>query len=614
MTPNESHDSRSFLGLWRDFVRRIAKHQYGRFELRSDGVYGFSSGKKTPDGEGAERPTGEFVCAWLEVTAQSRNEAGEEWGYVLKWKDPDQREHTWSAPQSLIVRAGTELVEALARGGLKIAPGKRSELPNYISSVNPSSRILNVPRTGWYTTKQSRVFVLPKQVIGIHEGDEGVILQAESYDPTGHAAVGTLPDWRDNVAALCVDNEILTFATSVAFAAPTLELLGKDSGGFHLHGLSSTGKSTALAVAASVWGYRVETWRTTDNALEDTAERHNDLLLSLDEFSQVDSRKAAEVAYMLGNGEGKQRLTQTSVPLRKKRWRVLFLSTGEVTLADHAEAGGMRTKAGTEVRMVNLDADAGHGMGIFRNIHASSSPSAFADLLKDRGNKFRGTAGPAFVERLINHESEATTRLGEVIREFTDHVVPPAASGEVYRVAERFAVVGAAGELATETGITGWRPGASLAAAKWCFARWLENRSTGASDLDKAISHIRAFLLANGESRFEDADDAAGGRPVYDRVGFRRSTPNGTEYLVPPDAFKGVLCKGTDSKKVAEELGRRGHLRRGEDRLQVQQRVRGIPNPIRVYAIQSSIFGDGDDAPVAEACEPEPAEYEKEAL
>ena len=87
----------------------------------------------------------------------------------------------------------------------------------------------------------------------------------------------------------------------------------------------------------------METWRTTDNALEDTAERHNDVLLSLDEFSQVDSRKAAEVAYMLGNGEGKQ--PQTSVPQRKKPWRVLFLSTGVVNLADHAEAGGMRTKA-----------------------------------------------------------------------------------------------------------------------------------------------------------------------------------------------------------------------------------------------------------------------------
>jgi putative DNA primase/helicase len=387
--------------------------------------------------------------------------------------------------------------------------------------------------------------VLPNRVIGIHEGDEGVILQAESYDPATQGAVATLPDWRDNVAELCVENEILTFAISVAFAAPTLELLGKDSGGFHLHGLSSTGKSTALALAASVWGYRAETWRTTDNALEDTAERHNDVLLSLNEFSQVDSRKAADVAYMLGNGEGRQRLTQTSAPQRKKRWRVLFLSTGEVTLADHAEAGGTRTKAGTEVRMVNIDADAGHGMGIFRNIHTSSTPSGFADLLKDRGNKFRGNAGPAFVEWLINHEGEAVARLGEVIREFTDRVVPAAASGEIYRVAERFAVVGAAGELATETDITGWGPGAALQSAAWCFARWLQNRSTGASDLDKAIAQIRAFLLANGESRFEDAEDA-GGRPVHDRVGSRRSTPNGVEYVVPPDAFKSVLCKGTD--------------------------------------------------------------------
>jgi hypothetical protein len=48
--------------------------------------------------------------------------------------------------------------------------------------------------------------------------------------------------------------------------------------------------------------------------------------------------------------------------------------------------------------------------------------------------------------------------------------------------------------------------------------------------------------------------------------------------------------------------------------LQVQQRVRGIPNPIRVYAIQSSIFGDGEDELEPAACEPELAEYEKEAL
>jgi hypothetical protein len=171
MATSDSASSGSLLGLWRDFIRHVTKQQYGRFELRADGVYGFSNGKKAPDAAAGEPASGEFVCAWLEVTAQSRNEAGEEWGYVLKWRDPDQRERTWSAPQSLIVKSGTELVEALARGGLKIAPSKRFELPNYISSVNPSKRILNVTRTGWYTTKQSRVFVLPKHVIGMQEGE-----------------------------------------------------------------------------------------------------------------------------------------------------------------------------------------------------------------------------------------------------------------------------------------------------------------------------------------------------------------------------------------------------------------------------------------------------------
>ena len=113
MPTNDPAGASPLLEFWRDFFRRVTNQRYGRFELRSDGVYGFFNGK----------PIGDFVCAWLEVTAQSRNEAGEEWGYVLKWKDPDQREHTWSAPQSLIVKCGTELVEALARGGLKIAPG-----------------------------------------------------------------------------------------------------------------------------------------------------------------------------------------------------------------------------------------------------------------------------------------------------------------------------------------------------------------------------------------------------------------------------------------------------------------------------------------------------------
>src|ERR1700730_17729936 len=159
MNPTSDNNSIPFahtpLGeLWSRFIRRLGQ-QYGRYELRPEGVYCTYEASKDED---YPKPT-QFVCSWLEVTAQSRDAHGQEWGYVLKWKDPDRRIHTWSAPRSLLVKYGTELVEVLAKGGLKIVSPK--DVKYYISSVNPSARILNVPRPGWYTASRQRVFVLP---------------------------------------------------------------------------------------------------------------------------------------------------------------------------------------------------------------------------------------------------------------------------------------------------------------------------------------------------------------------------------------------------------------------------------------------------------------------
>ena len=74
----------------------------------------------------------------------------------------------------------------------------------------------------------------------------------------------------------------------------------------HFRGVSSEGKTTALRVAATVWGEpgRLERWRTTANALEGVALAHNDNLLCLDELKELDPRQAGGVAYMLA---GKRR-------------------------------------------------------------------------------------------------------------------------------------------------------------------------------------------------------------------------------------------------------------------------------------------------------------------
>jgi hypothetical protein len=62
------------------------------------------------------------------------------------------------------------------------------------------------------------------------------------------------------------------------------------------------------------------------------------------------------------------------------------------------------------------------------------------------------------------------------------------------------------------------------------------------------------------------------------------------------EAFKNEVCKGYDAKKLAQELAKRGHLRKDAGRLQVQQRIPGTGSKaVRFYAIQSSILGEDDE-------------------
>ncbi|MFX8938097.1 DUF927 domain-containing protein, partial [Acinetobacter baumannii] len=71
----------------------------------------------------------------------------------------------------------------------------------------------------------------------------------------------------------------------------------------------------------------------TSNALEGVAHEHNDGTLCLDEIAQADPKDVGEVAYMLADGAGKGRRNQRAASNQTLlRWRLLFLSSGEVDL------------------------------------------------------------------------------------------------------------------------------------------------------------------------------------------------------------------------------------------------------------------------------------------
>ena len=111
------------------------------------------------------------------------------------------------------------------------------------------------------------------------------------------------------------------------------------------------------------------------------------------------------------------------------------------------------------MRVVDIPADAGAGLGLFEDLHGAPNGHAFAAQLKAACASFYGTAARAFIEKLTENRTATSESVIKHSRSFVQGCVPPGADGQIKRVGERFALVAAAGEMAIEFGILPWQPG-----------------------------------------------------------------------------------------------------------------------------------------------------------
>ena len=441
----------------------------------------YTAGKTTAfiicgiDKEGKPLPPA-WICSRLEVTAMTRDADGNAWGRLLEFHDQDGRLHRWAMPMDALKGDCSEMRGALLSRGLQIAPSTqaRQRLTEYLQTTPVKARARCVQKTGWH----NGVFVLPNETLG--ESGELILLQS-LHEPAAMRTAGTLDGWRDGVAALCAGNSRPTLAVAAAFAAPLLDITGDESGGLNFKGQSSTGKTTVLNAAVSVWGGPdfLQRWRATTNGLEATAQTHNDALLCLDELAQVDAYEAGEAAYMLANGAGKQRAQRNGLAKPKASWRVLFLSAGEIGLAQHMSEAGRTTRAGQEIRLADIPADAGAGHGVFENLHGYPNGAGLADAIKTAARTHYGHPAREYLRALVAMNRDALReRLRTLRADFTRETLPDNADGQAQRVCDRFALIAAGGELATSLRLTGWISGeATQAARKPSSACWTMPKS-----------------------------------------------------------------------------------------------------------------------------------------
>lgn len=426
---------------------------------------------------GTEKRPPEWVrlCTPIKFIGAYRDPDNGSWGHLVEVKDPDCLWHRVTISHAQAAKDNREVMALLHDRGLVVfgsTTGKFQFLDLIAKHLNKiKERVRCVSQTGWHTARDGKeYFVLPNQIYGPDEGEK-IICQPKGVQGTSYGVNGTLEGWQQGIARLAVDNSRLAFAISATFAAPLLKPMGMEGGGFNSRGSSSIGKTSILRAAASVCGGPdyLKSWRTTDNALEGTAAAHCDMMLPMDELAQIEPRAAGNSAYMLTNGEGKGRMNSDATMKRSIKWRTLFLSTGEISLADKIEEGGGKAMAGQTARVIDIPADAGCGHGIYEKLHEFDNGAQLSDAIRACSATHFGVAADEYLSRLTDDLNDARKNVRACMDAFMTSACPKNADGQVKRVCQRFALVAAAGELATGWGITGWPKDEATRAAETCF-------------------------------------------------------------------------------------------------------------------------------------------------
>lgn len=534
-----------------------------------DGLLGYF---RSDDGDAKLQP----ACSLFYVYAHATDFNGMGWTYVLHARDSSGVWKEIWMPGSYLFE-GSLLLTKMADAGVYLEGGQKGKIASYIQRYPCRNVWKMVDRIGW--THAMDAFLLPDRMISANGQDDGECIQmgpdAKMFI-SGIQSSGTVEAWQNEVARVCLGNKRLEMAIYLAFAPPLLALLGLPNFGVHIFGENSQGKSTAMRVAASVWGHPARVmhrWRATDNGLEGLAYCHNDCILLLDEIGEANKDKVGASIYMLSNGDGKVRANKMGDARQPKTWRLVFLSNGEFASADYIRDGGQRVMGGQAVRLLDVPVDAGAGMGIIESLGSFENSKAMVLSLKHAALHYHGTASVAYLERLMRfrQENDLLEMYRTYQRSFMGRLPNNGRSAQVERILDQFFQIAFAGELAIRLGVLPYPEGRAFDTILHIAVEYERNRGgTEGSDILEAIRRIRRMISDNRYRNFQQVT-GHGSRLSYAHTGGPATfwgyavyaDLEGNElvaFRIPIAIFREVFCAGVDYRQVRDAMVERGFL------------------------------------------------------
>jgi len=160
---------------------------------------------------------------------------------------------------------------------------------------------------------------------------------------------GTLQGWLEAIHAVADEGLLIPQVAVLAALVPPLQRkLQIPNFILDIHGNTSTGKSTSLRLAASVYGRPRDPdslllqWMNTSTAIEQVAAVCDELPIFLDDAQHCPAELKRSVVYMIANGRGKGRGVGSRGVRETPTWHTVALSTSEEPIQEASPHEGAR--------------------------------------------------------------------------------------------------------------------------------------------------------------------------------------------------------------------------------------------------------------------------------
>ena len=412
-------------------------------------------------------------------------------------------------------------------------PGSHIEIrliQNYLgASTNLNDNLyISVSRMGLHRAKDKDgktlyVFARPDKLYFSNDSDfcDRFIISSRKKSNNIFIHEGDLEYWKKTIATYAIGNYRLMFCLSLAFSSMIIGFYpGYETGGFHLYGASSVGKTTLLSAVGTVFGQYglrceiagyVESWNNTKNNLENVLYNFTDSLLCLDELSLAEKGNLASTIYMFSSGRTKGRMNEKYDSENINSWRLSILSTGEKSILAKVLEDGENGNAGILVRMVDLPIFA--NSALFEDLHGYPNLSSFASAIDFNGRISYGNAGVEFIENMMRNVDDLASNTVYRVSEIFKLLKPKEIDNQFSRILQRVSLAVYGGLLAVKYNIVPWTYTDVFDSARRCVndiinnmegVRGFEYRKVINVLLGFISSHIRDIISYDNLHKYEE--------------------------------------------------------------------------------------------------------------